>query len=383
MDVGLTETQLLMKRTARDFLVEACPTTRVREMEASGSGLDEALWRQFAEMGWLGVGLPADIGGEGGDIADLVVLAGEFGRALAPVPWLSTVVWGGHTLLDSGSKAAGQVLRRIPVGKTVLSVATRENDAGYGPSSISMVAEQHDAGWQLTGEKHFVADGGDASAFIVLCRSGQGNDETGLTAFLVESDAPGLKVFREPTVATTGADRVVFDQVRPTAVLGVIGAGWALLQRPTAIATTVLCAYMVGAAERSMELSIAYANERVQFGRPIGSFQAVSHKLADMRLKLDIAKLLTWKAARALDSGAQADSAVSMAKAWTNSATRWALYRCHEIFAGLGFMKIHDLQLYFRRLKLAESLLGDEMYHRRQVVNQAVLPLAVPKESVA
>lgn len=371
MNLSLNEAQEMLRSSAREFLSETSSPLVVRDVEATGRGYSRDLWQSMAGLGWLGLGLPESAGGMAGDMTDIALFAEELGRVVAPAPWISTVVWAGSLLANDSSDTAQELVQRIIRGEITVAVANREADLGYGPDTITLKAEQDGDSFRLSGEKRFVMDGAEADYFITVGRVGSGTGEEGITLFVVESGAEGLRVIPQPTTDGDTQAVVQYDNVRPVAVLGEVGQGWALLEEPTRKATIALTAWMLGGAETAADMSVAYAKMRVQFGRAIGSFQAISHKLADVRWRLDAIRMLVVKAVSTFDD-ADNDADVSAAKAYGNQWIGWVMHRCHEVFAGAGFMKIHDLQLYFRRLLVAASWLGDEQYHRRNVVNRRI-----------
>lgn len=368
MNLSLTEEQELLRRSAREFLETQSPPSVAREVEDSRQALASGLWNSLAELGWLGLGLPEDVGGSGGGPLEIAIFAEELGRAIAPVPWISSSVWGGTLLAEHRSPELDALIRRMVAGTAIVAPAIREADIGYGPDQIRCRAERRQHGWRLTGEKRFVADGAAASHLVVLARDGSGDGAAGLTAFLVQVGDEGVTVTPQPTTAGDGLATVVLDQARPLTVIGTVGSGWAALQRADQRATAAMTAWMLGGAQRQLEAAVEYAKVRVQFGRPIGSFQAVAHKLAEVKWRLDALRMLTYKAASFLADGRDATTEVSEAKAYANRWVSWSMHRIHEVFAGIGFMRVHDTQLYYRRLKVAESEFGDEQYHRRQIV---------------
>jgi alkylation response protein AidB-like acyl-CoA dehydrogenase len=373
MDLGLSEAQELLRRNAREVLEETCPQTHVREVEEKTPGISRGLWRSMADLGWLGLGAPSSAGGSDGDAVDLAVLAEELGRVNAPVPWLSTAVLATKLLADSGREMESGLVQRIVDGEAIVALAIREEDAGYSPNSISTAATASGDGYILNGLKMFVADGANADWLIVLARSGEGSGENGLGLFLVEAGAPGVTVEWQPNTSGEGLALVRLESARATSVLGRTGEGWRRLQGPTLLAAALHCRWMLGGADRALEMAVEYAKTRVQFGRPIGSFQAVSHKLAECKWKLTAARALTDRAIVALAEDDDPETPVSMAMAYTGTAVRNSMHSCHEVFAGIGFMKIHDLQLYYRRLKVAESRFGDVYFHRRNIAKRELL----------
>ncbi|MCL6648884.1 MAG: acyl-CoA/acyl-ACP dehydrogenase [Chloroflexi bacterium] len=371
MNLSLREDQQLLQRAARDLLSAHAPVSLARQVEDERRGMARALWKVLADHGWLGVGLPAAVGGSGGPV-EVAVLAEELGRVIAPVPWLSTAVWSANVLAGCLEPAAARVLSQLIAGNAVVVPALRERDTGYRPTATHCQAAPADGEWRLSGEKQFVPDGSIADAFLVLARTGEG--EEGL--FLLPA-AEGVRLAVQPTTDGHSLAVLWLDQA-PAILLGAPGAGWALVEPAEWRAAAAAAAWMLGAAERALEMAVEYARVRVQFGRPIGSFQAVSHKLAEVRWRLDALRMLTYRAAAALARDPTSTAAVAAAKLYANRWTIWALHRCHEVFAGIGFMRIHDLQLYYRRLLAVGSLFGDEAHHQREVVRSQLFSPNLP-----
>lgn len=369
MNLSLTEEQELLRRSAREFLQTLSPPSLAREVEDQHAPMSPVLWSALAAHGWLGLGLPEDIGGSGGGPLEVALFAEELGRAIAPVPWITSTVWSGALLAGHRSATAEDLLRQLVAGSAIVVPALREDDVGYRPEPLRCRAERRENGWRLTGEKRFVVDGQAASHLIVIARDGSGE----LSAFLVATRSDGITVTAHPTTAGDGLATVRLDNARPLDVVGPVGRGWGAIQAAERRATVALTAWMLGGAEKQLEAAVEYAKVRVQFGRPIGSFQAIQHKLAEVRWRLDALRLLTYQAASLLADGREAAVEVSEAKAYANRWVSWAMHRIHEVFAGIGFMRVHDTQLYYRRLKVAESIWGDEDYHRREVVRRRLL----------
>jgi len=377
MDLDFTEEQVMFRTMARDFMAKECPSTLVRELEESERGYSPELWRKVAELGWLGLTFPEDYGGISGSCLDLAILYDEMGRALFPSPHLPTVVLGGHAILDCGSEEQKQeCLPRIADGELLLSLALTEPATRYQPVAITTRAVAQGDDYVINGTKLFVPNANIADYLVCVARTGDGQaPEEGITMFLVDAHSPGLTCTPLKTISEIGHDKqfeVTFDEVKvpKKKVLGELNQGWAPLSRVLNQATVALCAEMVGGAQAVLEMSVEYSKERVAFGRPIGSFQALQHKMADMLIEVDGAWLLTYQAAWMLAEGLPCAKEVAMAKAWTSNAYRRVTAGAIQIHGGYGYCSEVDTTLYYRRAKAAEFALGDPRFHRRIVAQE-------------
>ena len=373
MDIGFTEEQELLRDTARKFLDSQCPTKFVREMMATDAAVTEEFWRQLADNGWLGITYPEDAGGSGLGLVDLVVLMEEIGRAVMPGPYLATVLLGGAAIAAAGSpEQRREWLPRIAAGELKATLAVTEPNARWDAAGITATARESGGGFALSGTKMFVPDAHLADVLVVAARSRDGSTmEDGVSLFLVPKDMPGLAIRRLPAVdETRKLCEVRFDNVAvPTsALLGELHRGWAPLQQVIDCAAVALSAEMCGAAQRVLEMTVDYAKLRVAFGKPIGSYQGVKHKCADMLVEIENAKSLTYYAAWAVDENeADAPLAVSMAKAAASDAGRKVCAAGIQLHGGIGMTWEHDLQLYLKRAKAAEVAFGDASWHRERV----------------
>jgi len=374
MDFAFSEEQEMLRASAREFLAKQCPPSYVRQMMEADDAWDAAFWAKLAEMGWTGLGIPEAYGGVG-TFLDLVVVLEEAGRALLPGPFFSTMGLAVPTLLESGSEAQKQeVLTAIAAGDARATVALTEPQGRWDADGVTLAAQQSGDGWRLDGIKLFVPDAGVADHVIVAART-RGAGEEGITLFLVSGRPDGMTVSPLKTMDMTRRwYEVRFDgvQLPGGAVVGTADQGWAPLRRALDWAAAGLCAEMVGGAQHVLDSSVEYAKTRQQFGKPIGIYQAVSHKLADMLLETESARSATYYAAWAVDADAPDRSlAASMAKAYTSDAYRRAAGNGIQVHGGIGFTWEHDMHLYFKRAKASEVTLGDATYHR-ELVAQAL-----------
>ncbi len=369
MDLGLSEEQELLKNFARDFLEKECPETLVREMEEDEKGYSPQLWKGMAEQGWLGLIVPPELGGSGMTYLDLVVLTEEFGRALVPGPFLSTQVGGAIPLLDWGSDAQKkEFLPKIAAGEQIWTLAMTEPSARFDAEGVQMEAKADGDKFVLNGTKLFVRDSHVADYMTVAVRTKKGGKaEDGITLLIVDAKSPGITNTALQTIGSDKQCEIKFENVAvPKAnVLGEVDNGWAALNSIVLKATALECAYIVGLAQMDFEVTVSYAKERVQFGRPIGSFQAIQHKCADMVTDVDGSRFIMYRAAWAIAEGEpDAEQLVHMAKTWCSEASRRVVAHGQQIHGGIGFTKDYKIQLYFRRQKMAELMWGDADFHR-------------------
>ena len=373
MDIGFTEEQELLRASARRFLENECPTAFVRHRMAEPAAMTDVFWQQLADQGWFGILFPEEAGGSGLGLVEMTVLMEEMGRAVMPGPFFSTVLLGGAAILEVGSQAQQQEwLPRIAAGSAKVSLAWTEPNARWDAAGIVATGRETAGGFVLSGTKLFVADAHLSDAVVVAVRTRDGSTmEDGVSLFLVPKDAAGFAVTLLPTIdETRKLCEVRLDNVAvpAAALLGEKHGGWPPLSRVLDRATVALCAEMCGGAQQVLDMTTAYAKIRLTFGKPIGSYQGVKHRAADMLVDVENAKSLTYYAAWAIDEGlAEAPLAVSMAKAYTSDAYRKVAGAGIQLHGGIGFTWEHDLQLYFKRAKASEVAFGDATWHRERV----------------
>ncbi|MEC8958994.1 MAG: acyl-CoA dehydrogenase family protein [Chloroflexota bacterium] len=368
MDLGLSEIQQMLKTSAQDFLSRECPLTLVREMEEDSRGFTDELWRQMVGLGWTGVAFPEQYGGTGGNFADLGVLLEEIGRSLAPSPFFSTVVLGGMTVLDAGSDAQkDELISRICAGTIIMTMAVSEDSATYEPWGIKATANQKGGGYEISGTKLFVPDAEASDVVIVAARTLSSSDPAdGISLFLVPSGTNGLNISPMQSIGNERVFEVNLDNVNvpADAVLGPVGQGWPIVEQSIMRATAAQCIEMLGGAEAVLDMTVEYAKGRAQFGRAIGSFQAVQHHCARMATDVEGSKNIAYQAVWRLSEGLSAQKEVAMAKAWIGPAYRRVCGTAHQCHGAIGFTKEHDLQLYTRRAKVHELTYGDVNHHK-------------------
>ncbi len=374
MNLTLSEEQEMLRKMARDFLVKECPRKLVRDMEEDEKGYSPELWRKMAELGWMGLVLPEQYGGGSGSFLDLAILLEEMGRACLPGPFFSTVLLGALTLTEAGTEEQKKkYLPQVASGKAILTVALTEPSAIWTADGVSLKAARKGDGYVLSGTKLFVPDANVADWIICVARTATGKKpEDGVTLFLVDSRSPGIKCNALKTIASDRQCEVVFENVLVPAasIVGRVDQGWEVVERLLKRSAVGKCLEMVGGAQQVLEMTVQYAKDRVQFDRPIGSFQAVQHHCANMVTDVDGSRLISYQAAWMLSEGLPCSKEIAMAKAWVSESYRRVVVLGHQVHGGIGFTKDHDMQLYFRRAKAAELAYGDAEFHRELVANE-------------
>ena len=362
MNFAFSEEQEELRNVVRQFLEDKSPESAVREQMETEQGYDADVWVQMAsQMGLQGLIVPEEFGGSGYTYIELIVVLEEMGRALLCAPYFSTVVLAANTLLHAGDDAAKKEhLPGIASGETVAALAFTEENGRWDEDGITMEAAGSGDGWTLSGTKMYVIDGHTADLVLVAARTSKG-----VSLFAVEGGASGLTRTALSTMDQTRKQAKLEFDGTPASLIGEEGEGWATLERVLDLAAVGLAAEQVGGAQMCLDMSVEYAKVRVQFGRPIGSFQAIKHKCADMLLEVESAKSAAyyagWCAAELND---ELPSVASLAKAYCSDAYFHAAAENIQIHGGIGFTWEHPAHLYFKRAKSSELLFGDPTYHR-------------------
>ena len=366
MNFAFSEDQEELRKVVRQFLESKSPESAVREQMETEQGYDEAVWRQMADqLGLQGLVIPEEFGGSGFGFIELIVILEEMGRSLLCAPYFSSVVLAAQTLIHSGDDAAKkELLPGIASGETIAALAFTEPSGKWDESGITMTATRSGDAWTLDGTKMFVIDGHIADVIIVAARNGAG-DDAGVSLFTVSGDAAGLTRTPLSTMDQTRKQAKLEFAGTPATLLGTDGAGWTVLSRVLDLAVVALAAEQVGGAQFVLDMAVQYAKDRVQFGRPIGSFQAIKHKCADMLLEVESAKSAAYYAGWcASELNDELASVASLAKAYCSEAYFHAAAENIQIHGGIGFTWEHPAHLYFKRAKSSELLFGDPTYHR-------------------
>ena len=372
MDILPSEEEQMLKNVAREFLEAEVSTSLVREMELDGLGYPPALWKQMADLGWLGMSLPEQYGGQGLPLVYLGLIMEEIGRVMAPVPLHSTMVAALTVDSDGTDQQKQDILPAVADGEMVLTWAVHERDARLIPEAMNLEAKADGDGWILNGTKMFVDNFVVAQRCLVACRTSPASDANqGISLFLVDPNGTGVNQTALVTLAKDKQSRVDFKdhRIESAALVGEIDQGWPIIEAMLDRGTALLCCQMVGAARKDSEMAIEYAKNRVAFGRPIGSFQSVQHMLADMLLHVDGGEMLTFEALWKLDQGLPASVEVSQAKAFCNEKCESVVRTSQVIHGGIGFMMEFDLHLWFRRVTAWTMRMGTTYDHRAKIAS--------------
>jgi len=374
MNLDFTEEQELLRQSVRSFVEKECAKDKVREIEDLETGYSKEIWDKMAELGWMGIIFPEEYGGYGGEFMDLIVVMEEMGRGILPSPFFSTVILSGLAILEGGSEdQKREFLGKITAGSIIVAFAQYENNASYNASGITVKATPVEGNYEINGAKMFVNDANIADYLLVATRTKEGtNPEEGITLFLVDSKSNGVKCSKMRSVGADNLCEVTFDNTRVTkgCILGELDRGWSIIRRAGEKAIIAKCAEMVGGMEASLDMTNVYAKEREQYGKTIGSFQVIQHYLANMFIKVNTAKNLTYEAACMAGEGLQCTYHVSSVKSYVNEAYKFVTERGVHVHGAIGVTREHDIGLYYRRAKATDVFLGDTVHHLELVARE-------------
>lgn len=373
MNFSFSEEQQEFRLILRRFLEDKSPTTEVRRLMETDEGCDPDVWRQVCQdLGLTGVHIPEEYGGQGFGFVELGIVLEEMGRALLCAPYFASTVLAATTILNAGTEEDKKTyLPPIAAGDVIATLAFTEDNGQWDNAGVEMTATPSGDGYALNGTKSFVLDGASASQIVVLARSPGSTGDEGLSLFLVSGDADGLNRRQLKTVdETRKLARLEFKNVSAV-LLGEDGAAAAPIAKTLDQAAVCLANEMVGGADKLRESAVEYSLLRVQFGRAIGSFQAIKHKSADMLLDVESAKSAAYYAAEALDDGADDWPAIaSLAKACASDTYMQTAILTTQMHGGIGFTWDNDTHLWFKRAKSSEVFLGDSAHHRELMMQR-------------
>ncbi len=362
MNFAFSEEQEELRKSIKRFLDDKSPISEVRRLMETSDGYEKSVWEQMgSQLGLQGLAIPEEFGGSGFSYVELLVVFEELGRSLACVPYFSTIALAANALLTTNDDAAKkEYLPKIASGESIATLALSEDSGRFDEESITLRGKNNGSGYTLNGSKCFVIDGHIADLILVA-----GRTDKGVTLFAVEKGATGLETIQLSTMDQTRKQaRLTFSDT-PARLIGDEGAAWPGLSKTLDLAAVALSAEQVGGAQVCLDTSVEYAKNRIQFGRPIGSFQAIKHKCADMLLQVESARSASyygsWIAAEDSD---ELPVVACLAKAYCSEAFFHCAAENIQIHGGIGFTWEHDAHLYFKRAKSSELMLGDPSYHR-------------------
>jgi alkylation response protein AidB-like acyl-CoA dehydrogenase len=362
MNFAFSDEQEELRAAVRRFLSEKSPETEVRRLMDTTEGYDPAVWSQMADqLGLQSLTIPEEFGGSGFTYVELLVVLEEMGAALLCAPFFASVALAANALMTSGDdEAKKSYLPGIASGETIATLAITEDNGKWDFSGIECKAEKKGDGWVLDGHKMFVLDGHVANLIVVAART-----PAGVSLFAIQGDAAGLTRTPLPTMDQTRKQARLEFSGTAAVLIGTDGGAEAGLAKTLDLAAVALAAEQVGGAQRVLDASVEYAKTRIQFGRPIGSFQAIKHKCADMLLEVESAKSAAYYAAwAAAEDSDELPVVASLAKSYCSEAYFHSAAENIQIHGGIGFTWEHPAHLYFKRAKSSELFLGDPSYHR-------------------
>lgn len=363
--------QEMLRETVRSFLADKAPMSRVRTVMETDAGIDLDVWSALAELGMLGIHIPEEFGGAGFSVQELGLAVEELGRALTPVPYLSTVVLGAGAILLAGSeKQKSEFLPRIAAGELRVALAVTESDGDWDLANIDTTASAREDSIVIAGSKSYVIDGHTADLLVVAALDADGS----VSLYLVPADGDGVAASRVETMDMTRClAEVTFDDVEVSvrARLGAAGDAATIISAVYDQAVAVLATEQVGGAQVCLEASVEYAKVRYQFGRPIGSFQAVKHKCAEMLVQVESAKSAAYHAVwAAANDPAELVVAAPLAKSACSDAYFSVAADNIQVHGGIGFTWEHDAHLYFKRAKSTGLLFGSSALWRERLADR-------------
>jgi alkylation response protein AidB-like acyl-CoA dehydrogenase len=370
MDIALDDDQIMLRDTAVSFAKGALTQQQIRDLETTENGFDIGVWQEMAQMGWAAAAFPERYGGAEAGTLELGLIVGALGQGAIPSPMFSSVVESGLLLLDVGSDSQkDEWLPGIAAGNKFLTVALVEASGGLRAQDIRARITPAGNGFRINGTKVFVRDAGTSQGIICLARSG--DQPTDLTLAIVPRDAKGVTMRRMPAAGGEALWEVKFDgvDVNADAIVGDVGTAWTAAQRVLLRGAAYKSVELVGIGQASLELTLDYAKVRVQFGKPIGSFQGVQHHCAEMYRDLEVSRLLAWQATIALRDGLGGEREISMAKAKASEAIPALTRTAHQIHGAVAYYRDYPLELYYHRALAAQAAYGDAAYHRRALAH--------------
>jgi 3-oxocholest-4-en-26-oyl-CoA dehydrogenase beta subunit len=371
MDFSTSEETKMLKSNAEKFMKEKSPSSFVKNILKEERGFSEALWKEMADLGWLGLVYGDQYGGSGGDFFDLFILFEEMGKAVLPSPFFCSAVFAGLLINEAGDESVKkEYLPGIIAGKKILTVGLRNEQGHYNYQDPDLEAQEVGEGsYQIKGTRLLVPYAHVADEIVVCAKLMKGSRESGPTLFKTKSKGIGIKV--TPLNTITGEKDFAVTYAEFPAIhkdiIGLPGKGTAYVEKIMPKLIALKCGEMVGGLQRVVDMTVDYVKQRVQFGKPLGVLQVIHHYCADMTTFLDTARMIAYQAASLIDAGLPCAKEVAMAKAWCSDVYKRSTQIAQQIHGGIGFTEEHDLHLYYKHAKVSELDFGDSWYHRQKV----------------
>jgi alkylation response protein AidB-like acyl-CoA dehydrogenase len=375
MDFNLSDESKMLKSNAEKFMKEKSPSSFVKNILKEEKGFSEALWKEMADLGWLGLIHAEPYGGSGGDFFDLFVLFEEMGKAVFPSPFFCSAVFAGLLINEAGDESVKKAyLPGIIEGKKVLTVGLQNERGFYDYQKPTL--EARGAGkdsFRIRGTRLLVPYAHAADEILVCARVvRKGSRSSGSTLFKTKAKGPGIQLTPLNTITGEKYFAVTYTDYQATAedVLGSLGKGAAYVEKVMPKLITLKCGEMVGGLSKVVDMTVNYVKQRVQFGKPLGVLQVVQHYCADMTTLLDTARMIAYQAASLISAGLPCAKEVAMAKAWCSDSYKRATQIAHQLHGGIGFTEEHDLHLYYKQAKALEMEFGDSWVQRQKVAEE-------------
>lgn len=372
MDFELTSEQNMLKKSFAEFLSKECPFDIVKEIIKSDPGYSKSIWKKMAQLGWLGLIFEEKYGGSEGSLLDLFILFEEIGKVLLPSPLFASVVMSGLLVSDAASEAQKKkILPAIINGKSIFTVALLDEKGNICSKNPKAVAMRNETGEYSVNGTFLLVPYANIAETILFCADVRGDGSGGPTLFMVDTKTKGLNISAVDTITDEKKFEVTFENVGIPAenIMGSIGKGDEYMDKMLPKAMVLKCGEMVGGFQQVLDMTVAYAAERKQFGVPIGKFQVIQHYCADMAIDLNGAKLIAYQAACAMSKGRSFVKEAAMAKAWCSDTYRDATQASHQIHGGVGFTEEFNIGLFYKHAKESELLFGHAKINRSKVAD--------------
>ncbi len=373
MNLTFNEEQDILRKFASDFLTDKFPKKGIKELEATDAGYSPAIWKEMVELGWLGLPFSDKYGGAGMTFMDLAVLLEEIGKSAMPGPYYATVLLGAYPIYDFGSEEQKQkFIPGVASGSSIITLACYEMSGEYNADAIQTKAAKSGNDWVINGNKMFVPFAQVANYILCVARTDEkASADKGISIFIVDAKAPGISIEKLESVWGK-MSRVVFKDVKVSQndVLGQINEGWQYMKQIIGKAEAANCVLMAGMASQALDMTVQYAKDRKQFGKPIGTFQIIQHYCADMFIELEGMKLSAYKAAWKIGEGLDAEEDIAIAKAWAVKAANIIMALGHQVHGAIGSTIEYDLHYYTRGLKAGELMFGSGDHHKEKIAQK-------------